>query len=183
VAQPLEEAKAKGIKQAPWQYVLPPANKFAYVEFKPEEMEVILSLDAKLFNDMMPWDAIHNSLVDVFALYRTKREALTDTFSAEMKGNLGTSTFTKEEILKIAPRAAELNAIIETMRENSAADSKSSWEIVKRLHAVLKKEFALPYEIEAADSSVIRQGDRNVVRSRSEIRAELANTLRSEPRV
>lgn len=76
--------------------------------------------------------------------------------------------------------AGQLNSPF--LRRLEGLDSKTSWDLVKRLHAVLKKEFALLYEIEAADDSIMRQGDRKVVRSRSEIRAELSKASPSEPR-
>jgi hypothetical protein len=61
--------------------------------------------------------------------------------------SLGTSGFTNEEFQKAAPRMAELDGLIEAMKEDTASDAKTTWELFERMFERFKKEFRLEYEI------------------------------------
>ncbi len=109
-------------------------------------------MDMNLFNDMAAFDEIHNSLLDAFELYRMKRTALTDTLPATMsepsKGSTvfkitGTTELTEAEMRKVAPRMAELNLLVEGMKERTQQDSKQAWELFEKLGNALNKEFGL----------------------------------------
>ena len=110
-AEPIAQARTEGETELFWRFVLPPANVFARINFLPEEMAIVLSLDSDLFNRLMRWDEIHNGMLDVFELYRAKRYKFTDMLSADMTGYVGSSTFTEEEMARAAPRMAELDFI------------------------------------------------------------------------
>jgi hypothetical protein len=141
------DAKANSITGQPWQFVMPVVNFLDRVKFTPEELTFLMLLDRNLFNDFGPFDDIHNNLLGVFELYRTKRSALTDILPAEMKGNLGTTGVSLNEILKLAPKAAELDFLIEGMVQRTRQDSKEAWELLDRLQKSLNKEFNLNLRI------------------------------------
>ncbi len=150
--QSLEEAFARaerdGIKGPPWTIVIPLANFPGKVHFEPKELTEIMKLDFSLFNDLGPFDDVHNTLLDVFRLYRTDRNALTSTMPAEMKGMLGSTTFTPEEMKRLAPKMAALDTIIDGMVQRTVADSAEAWIILKRLQDALNKEFGLKLRLE-----------------------------------
>jgi hypothetical protein len=91
---------------------------------------------------------VHNTLLDVFQLYRTDRNALTSTLSADMKGMLGSTTFTPEEMKRLGPKLAALDTIIDGMVQRSLADSTEAWAILGRLQDALNKEFGLKLRLE-----------------------------------
>jgi len=140
-------AKADNFTGQAWQFVMPVVNFLDKVKFTPEELTLLMLMDRNLFNDMGPFDDIHNNLLGVFELYRTKRSALTDILPAEMKGNLGTTDVTLTEMLKLAPKAAELDFLIEGMVQRTRQDSKEAWELLDRLQKSLNKEFNLNLRI------------------------------------
>jgi hypothetical protein len=53
--------------------VLPLGNPADKVKFTAEEMALILSLDSQLFNDMGPFDEVHNGLIDLYEIYGNRR--------------------------------------------------------------------------------------------------------------
>jgi len=148
----LEEAFARAerdeLKGPPWTIVIPLANFPGKVHFEPKEFTEIMKLDFNLFNDLGPFDDVHNTLLDVFQLYRTDRNALTSTMSAEMKGMLGSTTFTPEEMKRLAPKMAALDTIIDGMVQRTMADSEEAWTILNRLQGALNKEFGLKLRLE-----------------------------------
>jgi hypothetical protein len=138
--QYFDEGKAAGMEE-PWTFVKALASSFAHVNFSTEEMALIMAIDAPLFNEMMPWDAIHNGLIDVFELYGRKRNELLNMLPATMTGNIGRMAFTAEQRMIIGPRAAELNDMIVTLRARTIGDSEEAWEVNQRMFALVKKEF------------------------------------------
>ncbi len=120
----------------------------------------MMLLDNELFNDMGPFDDVHNSLLEAFELYGMKRAELTDTFPAEMMGGegagasrLGISTFTRDEMMKIAPKAATLDVLIEGIKNRCDEDSAQSWVLLQRLSAALNKAFSLKLAIELKEAA------------------------------
>src|SRR5439155_13093405 len=109
------KAKASGFNGTLWQKVLPMGNLPTRVKFTSDEMALLLSLDIDLFNDVGPYDDIHNSLLDLFDLYGARRNAMMERFGAKMSGSTGTTALTKEEAEWLSPRAFELNGLAETM--------------------------------------------------------------------
>jgi hypothetical protein len=80
-------AKKDGITGRPWMIVMPLANFPGDVHFEPNELTEIMRLDLNLFNDLGPFDDVHNTLIGIFQLYRADRNALTSTISAENEGS------------------------------------------------------------------------------------------------
>lgn len=111
-------------------------------------MTEVLRLDFKLFNDLGPFDDIHNTLLDIFELYRTDRNALTSTMPAEMKGMLGSATFTAEEMKTLVPKIAALDTLIAGMLHKRTTDSSDAWSVLNRLQDALNKEFGLKLRLE-----------------------------------
>lgn len=145
-------AKAENVSGRPWQLVIPIATLPDRVKFTPEELTFMMLLDKDLFNDMGPFDDVHNTLLEAFQVYASKRTELTDMFPAEMKsGGLGTSTFTRDEMMRIAPRAAALDVLIEGMMKRCDQDSAEGWVLLQKLAAALNKEFNLKLVIEVKD--------------------------------
>lgn len=141
-------AKTQKITGQPWQIISPIATFPDRVKFTPEELTFLMLLDKDLFSDMGPFDDIHNTLLESFQLYSNKRSALTDTFEAEMRGNVGAVALTPAQVQRIAPKAAELNVLVEGILERSNQDSREAWELLGRLRNSLNKEFSLKLDIE-----------------------------------
>lgn len=136
-------ANPENVDGQPWQIVMPLANFPNRVKFTPEELTFLMQTDMTLFNDMAPFDDIQDSLLGAFELYRTKRMALTDTLPANMSGSRGTTYLNEAGMKKIAPKAAELNSLIQGMNQRTQQDSKEAWELLEKLRNLLNKEFNL----------------------------------------
>lgn len=152
--------KAAGRNMTPWQMLIPFANLPERMTFTPEEKGLLISLgDMDLFNDLIDFDGVHNSLLDAAATYATQRQAVTDLLSAEMQdGGIGTSLISNELRQKIEPRAFALNQLVSEMREWAARDAKKSREVLNHLHRVLKKEFQLSNTLGFKDDGSATRG-------------------------
>ena len=131
-----------------WQTVLPKGNLPPRVKFSSDEMALLLSLDIDLFNDVGPYDDIHNSLLDLFDLYRAKRNSMTEKFGAKISGPTGTTTLTKEEAEWVSPRVFELNGLVNTIIQRTEHDSPESKALLERMHALFVKEFQFSPRLE-----------------------------------
>jgi hypothetical protein len=143
VAESIEKAKASGFKGTAWQTVLPMGNLPPRVKFSSDEMALLLSLDIDLFNDVGPYDDIHNSLLDLFDLYRAKRDTMMEKFGAKMSGSMGTTSLTEEEAEWMSPRAVELNGLVSTIIQRTEHDSIESKGLLERMHTLFVQQFKL----------------------------------------
>jgi hypothetical protein len=131
-----------------WRSVLPLAPLPDPIQFLPDEMALVLSLDSGVFNTLAAIDERHNSTVGIFALYASKREAATSPFGAEMSGATGTTTLTAKQLEWLAPRAYEMNNIVELMCDRLDEEVEAAKSALKTLHTVLEKEFDLKHKLE-----------------------------------
>jgi hypothetical protein len=143
-----KRAEVAGIQAPAWALVSPIASLPGKVQFEPKELTEIMRLDFQLFNDLGPFDDVHNLLLDTFATYRTDRNALTENMSAEMKGNLGTTNFSAEEMKRLAPKMASLDTLLAGMIQRTTQDSAEAWQLLMRLQDALNKTFNLKLKLE-----------------------------------
>lgn len=141
-------AKASGLKAPAWAVVMPHANFPPRIHFEPKELTEVLRLDFNLFNDIGPFDDVHNALIEAFETYRTDRTAITNNMKAEMTGNLGSTSFTADEMKLLGPKMAALDTLIAAMVKRTRRNSKEAWELLKRLQDALNKEFGLKLSLE-----------------------------------
>jgi hypothetical protein len=122
--------------------VLPLGNPADKVKFTAEEMALILSLDSQLFNDMGPFDEVHNGLIDLYEIYGNRRTGVLWKFGAdEMDGGKGTHSLTAEQVAWLRPRAYELNGIAENLVERASKEEALSKSLLRRAHSLFVKEF------------------------------------------
>jgi hypothetical protein len=118
------------------------------IAFSPEEMALLLSVDDAAFNEIASLDQIHNSTFGILEVYNIKRNAVTDRFGAEMRGNLGTTQLTREQIEWLAPRSVELETTLASIIERLSRDVDAAKAGLKNVHAVLEKELKLKKKLE-----------------------------------
>jgi hypothetical protein len=153
LAKFIQEGKAKGLRDL-WQMILPLGNLPDRVKFTPDEMALLLSLDIDLFNDLGPYDEVHNSLIDIYETYGTRRSAVLEKFGADrMEGATGSTTLTLAEVAWLTPRAYELNNLATGMVERAEHDRNESKALLERIHALFVKEFGLNPKLEFRDPS------------------------------
>jgi hypothetical protein len=149
----IEKGRAKGYDQL-WKMILP-MNMPDKVKFTPDEMALILSMDIKLFNDMGPYDDVHNSLIDIYAEYSSRRTAVLSKFGAdEMDGGAGSTTLSAAEMAWLRPRAWELDDLAKGMAQRAADDRAESQRLLERIHALFVKEFGFSPKLEFLDPTV-----------------------------
>lgn len=149
VQEAVSKAQAEGKTDEFWPVVLPVLPLPDPIKFTPEEMALVLSLDAKLFNDMAALDDLHKNAVGLFTLYAEKRNALTDSLRPEtMVGNLGSALLTRAERDRMRPRSVELDMLVSGMLERTTQDGKIAWSCLDQLHKALEKEFDLKHKLE-----------------------------------
>jgi hypothetical protein len=139
----IKEAEADGINGTLWQKLIPMGNLPPRVKFTAEEFTLLLSLDVNLFNEIGPYDDVHNSLLDQAELYGQKRHEMMERFGAKMNGAVGSTVFTAEELEWVSPRAFVLNQLAETLLKQSAHDAAESKNLLTKVHALFVKEFKL----------------------------------------
>jgi hypothetical protein len=150
----VQKGKAKGMT-ALWQMVLPLGNMPDRVKFTPDEMALLLSSDIDLFNDLGPYDEIHNSLLDIYETYGSRRTAVLSKFGTdEMDGGTGTHALSAEEVAWLTPRAYELNNLAAGMIERAKHDRAESKGLLERIHALFVKEFGLNPKLEFREPTV-----------------------------
>ncbi|MGY0574082.1 hypothetical protein ACTGJ9_025885 [Bradyrhizobium sp. RDM12] len=142
-------ARIEKVKAPPWALISPLANLPSKIHFEPKELTEILRLDFALFNDIGPFDDLHNSLLDIFEMYRVERNSLTSTMKGqEMVGALGRAEFTPEEMKLLQPKMVALDSLIVGMVERTRVDAKEAWTLLQRLQDVLNKEYGLKLSLE-----------------------------------
>ena len=142
-------ARIEKVKAPLWALISPLANLPSKIHFEPKELTEILRLDFALFNDIGPFDDLHNSLLDIFEMYRTERNSLTSTMKAqEMVGALGRAEFTPEEMKLLQPKMVVLDSLIAGMVERTRVDAKEAWTLLQRLQDVLNKEYGVKLSLE-----------------------------------
>ncbi len=149
VDEAVKKAADEGRTNELWPVVLPVLPLPDSIKFSPEEMALILSLDNSLFNDMAALDDLHKNTIAIFSLYAERRVGLTDTLRPDaMAGNLGSTLLKRAERDRMQPRSVELDMLIQGMHERTRQDGTIAWYCLKRLHAVLEKEFGLKHKLE-----------------------------------
>ena len=142
------EANTAGFKGEPWNIIRPVVPIPESINFRPEEMALVLAIDDKTFNEIASLDQIFNSTVATLELYNTKRDSVTDQLSAEMRGNVGTTKMTREQTEWLAPRAVELNGLVNSITGRLDKDSEAAKIGLKNLHEALEKELKLKKKLE-----------------------------------
>jgi hypothetical protein len=150
----VQKGREKGMTTL-WQMVLPLGNLPDRVKFTPDEMALLLSSDINLFNDLGPYDEVHNSLLDIYETYGTRRVAVLSKFGTdEMDGGTGTHTLSAEEVAWLTPRAYELNNLATGMIERAKHDRAESKALLERIHALFVKEYGFSPKLEFTEPAV-----------------------------
>lgn len=142
-----DEAKKHNFNGAPWQIVQPIVGGPDLVHFSAEEMALLLSIDDKLFNEIAALDQLHNSTAALFELYGKMRTKVLERFSAVMSGPIGTTGLTQEEAGWLAPRAVELNGLIESMQQRVDVDGKLAWDALAKLRDSLEANLGIKHRL------------------------------------
>jgi hypothetical protein len=146
--------QAKGMT-ALWQMVLPLGNMPNKVKFTPGEMALLLSSDIDLFNALGPYDEIHNSLLDIYGTYGTKRVSVLSKFGTdEMDGGTGTHTLSAADVAWLTPRAYELNSLVAGLVERAKHDRAESKGLLERIHALFVKDYGFSPKLEFREPTV-----------------------------
>jgi hypothetical protein len=157
VRQTLDKAKEAGFIGSPFQIVMPLGPLPDPVKFSPDEMGLVLSMDAKLFNEMAALDELHNSTVSLFELYNTQRTSVMERFGAEMSGNIGTTRLTESDRQWLAPRAVELNSLVDLMLQRAEQDGKEAWTALGSFHSALQTNFNIKFKLERMHPETVPQ--------------------------
>lgn len=144
----MEEAFAavdRKVHSEPWTFVLPIANLPDAVHYTTDEQALVLSFDkVELSDKLMSLDAVHNGLVRVFETYAIMRKSFLDGLPAEMsEGNVGKSTFDKEQMKVLRPKMVEMNMLGQAMRDNAKFDYEESRGVLETLQSAVKEKMKI----------------------------------------
>ncbi|MCW5694693.1 MAG: hypothetical protein KIT48_20230 [Pseudolabrys sp.] len=143
----VELAREQG-RRPTWEVVQPIGPPTENIHFSAEEMALILSLDDALFNQMAALDDMHNNTAGIFNLYGQKREALTSRLGAVEENGVLTTMVDRATAEWMAPRALELNGIIQHMIRSSTEDTETAWGALFRLREVLEAKLDIRHRLE-----------------------------------
>jgi len=144
----IDAAKARGVTAEPWQVMLPIGNPPDQVKFTPDEMALVLSLDDKLFNEIAALDQLHNSTSNLVRMYGERRTAMMARFGARMEGNTGTTSLSPEEYQWLAPRAVELNALIDNIIQRTEVDAQEAKDGLLKMNAAFSTHLGTKHTIQ-----------------------------------
>jgi hypothetical protein len=144
----VEEARKKQIEVSADRLsivLLPLANIADPVKYEQREMSLLLSLgEAETLNRVLPLDAIHNSILPVWDLYATKREALHD--AVEMHGidlDSGVASISLPVDSKAARLLFEVNQLATELAERAQKDEAEARHARDILLQTLKRRLGL----------------------------------------
>jgi hypothetical protein len=150
----IQKGRAKGMS-AYWQMILPLGNMPDKVKFTAEEMALLLSLDIKLFNDLGPYDDVHNGLLGLYESYSAKRAVALSKFGTlEMDGGTGTHDLSAEDVAWLTPRAYEMHTLAEGMIQRAKEERATSTNLLERIHALFVREFKFEPKLEFIEPTV-----------------------------
>ena len=96
----------------------------------------------------MDLDVLHHSTVDIHALYSARRMELIALMPAQMEGLIGTTPLTIEDMARLAPRMAELDCLIESIRGRAAADAADAQKALLDLRDAAEPALGRRLELE-----------------------------------
>jgi hypothetical protein len=138
-----------------WQTCVPLANLPREVEFSSSEMSVLLKAkDNDLFNDVVSLDHVHSGIIQNLELYRSKRQALTDSLPADMEGEIGTTRGNDDLRRWVEPRAVEVNMLLNQILESVAEKQDPDLALTKRMTNVFNRAYSLGVTTEVKPQTV-----------------------------
>ncbi|HEY8123916.1 MAG TPA: hypothetical protein VIF88_00620 [Methylocystis sp.] len=153
----ISKADEDRLAREAWMFVLPIANLPNAVHFAPEELTMLMQIDLDLFNNLGQFDEIYNSLIEIFAVYGSRRAALTDVLPATMteervtlnqRSVTGTTVLSMDEMRRFGPQMVQLNLLVRSMIDRARQDAAEAWVLLDRLRDTLNKEFKLQLSME-----------------------------------
>lgn len=149
----IAQARRDGFAGRPYQIVTPIVPSSDRIQFLPEEMALVLSLDDKVFNEIAALDQLHNSTAAIFDLYGEKRTKILERFGAVMTGSMGTTGLTQEQRDWLEPRAFELDGLIEVMLQRSEEDGRKAWDALMHLRDMLEAKLGINHKLERVNQA------------------------------
>lgn len=141
-------ARINGTMGEPWQTYQPSANHASYIEFSSEEMGLLFSLkNDDLFNDILPYDGVHNSTIDIFKKIDEGKQNLVQMLPAEMEGLVGKIELSEVEARFVRPRVADLNHLLLQARAWSEKEAKISGALLIGLQSLLEEKLGIGAKI------------------------------------
>lgn len=127
----------------------PLANVADPIKYDPREMSLLLSLgEAGTLNEILPLDAIHNSILPVWALYAKKRNELHDV--VQMHGidlDSGVANISLPADSKAARLLFEVNELATALAERADKDEAEARHARDDLLQTIRKRIGLPINL------------------------------------
>lgn len=143
--RPIDE----GRKIPPSQAVVPLANLPDKITFSADEMTMLLSLkNNELFNEMMDIDQIYNAALDGFAVYKVRRQLLTDNIHiSEFTAPQATTVLSPQEEATNRARMFELDDLIISLGEMCSVRAPQSKEVLDKLTKTFNESLGMNHRI------------------------------------
>ena len=137
----------------PWQYVLPIPNLPKEIELSSDEISLLMqNKNHPIINNLLDLHHIHNSNIELFKVYNTKREDLRKTLPASgAQGREFSLRLNAEELLKFRPLMLECNDILRSLHIRGYDDYLLSTKILNEVGEHLNKEIDLGLDTEIID--------------------------------
>lgn len=137
-------AREHGDVNLNWSYVTPLGNLPDKIRLETDEVTTVMYLkDDTLLNQILNLEALHNSIVDGMALYERVRREATRDLPARMRGRVGESTFSEEEMLKLGPKFAEVDSAIEPLEGFTVSFWALSQKVLSRAMPQLREKLGI----------------------------------------
>lgn len=143
-----EESAARDGLPFGWQSFRAVGNLPDKIQFSSDEMSYLLSLkNFDLFDKVLSLDVTHSSTIDILQTYKERRLALTDRLSATMDGAVGSSFLDEKQMAFFAPKAAELDLMVNELRVRFFEDERDSREALELTNIAISKTLGQKIEL------------------------------------
>ena len=145
-------ARRRGSIDEPWTFVQSLVNRPLPVDFTADEMSMLLSMDQRVFNAVLPLDTIHNMLWDTVKTMQSERAILLEQMpQVTFEGNLAHASLDKQQESRLRPRMIAVNELIGHLQSHSNRALRDSKKALDLLHNLLTESLGISYSLETVD--------------------------------
>jgi hypothetical protein len=137
-------------KIEPWQRFQPLANIPERINFSKDDLALLMSLrDDKVLNELLGFDRIHNSTIDIMNLLSRRRQELIDRLPAPnyFEGLKGSGVIPPQVRAAFMPRMLEVNSLFDQEYSTWGDKHLRAYQILKDLAALFEKKAGLKHKI------------------------------------
>lgn len=136
------------------QSVRPLGNLPEPVEFKPEELALVAGLGGgPILDEYMTLDSRHNSLLQLWSLYRTNRQQLESSMNpTSFDGPVGSVVLSRQDLMKLQGPMIALDDLLQQLEVLLWDYLKESTDMLEQVMTAINSKFGTKLEMQYKES-------------------------------